>query len=116
MAEQRKRLALRTAAVTCAAREVCAGQRKVELVGGDWPDWGDATFRADDGWIFSVFSDGDAFDYFDWVEAPDGRRWDYDEAYVDSEGDPDDLAEFNELDELCGEIDTHHRAAWGIPS
>jgi len=36
-------------------------------------------YEVDNGWRLAVFSDCNAWDYLEWVEAPDGRRVDYDQ-------------------------------------
>lgn len=36
-------------------------------------------YVVDNGWRLAVFNDCNAWDYLEWIEAPDGRRVDYDQ-------------------------------------
>lgn len=57
-------------------------QRVTLTIDGDrtWQDTyaGDVPFRTSHGWTLVVFNDCDDWDYIDHIEAPDGRRIDYD--------------------------------------
>lgn len=42
---------------------------------------GVAEYIVDNGWRLAVFVDCNEWDYIEWIEAPDGRRVDYDHLY-----------------------------------
>lgn len=44
-------------------------------------------FRSGNGWKFAVFNDAGGWDYLEWAEAPDGRRWKFRDGWDDKEHD-----------------------------
>lgn len=42
------------------------------------PAWcGKNVYRASNGWVFCVFDDCGEWDYFEWIESPEGERHEY---------------------------------------
>lgn len=42
--------------------------------------WGTSVwvnFKSSNGWRFCVFEDAGGWDYLEWAQAPNGRRWDF---------------------------------------
>ena len=91
-----------------AISEVNEGRAKVAIE-GEWGYSGAPWFQADSGWRFQVFNDCDEFDYFQTIQAPDGRSWSFQEMT-----DQEHMWRF--YDALTEEIDNRFRAKWGIPS
>lgn len=83
-----------------AGRVACA-------IEGEWGYTGAPWFQAANGWRFQVFNDCDELDYFQRIEAPDGRWWSFAELTDDEEW-------HDFYDGLTDFIDEHYRARWGI--
>lgn len=83
-----------------AGRVACAIESEWGYTGAPW-------FAAESGWRFQVFNDCDEFDYFQTIEAPDGRRWVFDEL-------TDGHAWWMLYNNVTDRIDACYRQRWGI--
>jgi len=55
-------------------------------------------YAATNGWRIAVFNDCNEWDYIEWIEAPDGRRVDYDQLWESS-----DLANYEPQPDIAWE-------------
>jgi hypothetical protein len=62
---------------------------------------GHIEYKSSNGWTLIVFNDCDDWDYFDHIEAPDGRWLDYDTLW---DHDRDGLAEYEPTEEQMGRV------------
>jgi len=57
------------------------------------------TFTSDTGWKFGVFNDAGGWDYLEWIEAPDGRRWAFADGSENGEDDSTSLQNWSPVNE-----------------
>jgi|ERR1043165_1612974 hypothetical protein len=97
------------AEIVAVLKAAIAGELPVRCVGPTWNDVyaGDVSFWIGD-WKVEIFNDCDSFDYINSVEAPDGRRAEFEDWYGDREIPicPENQLTADEIDKLTELLET----------